>query len=317
MNEPRKHHYLPKFYLRNFASVDEKLMQADRTGRVFGTSVDDAGAIKDFHRLDYEDADEFAFEKGLASLEGVLAALLSRVLSSDRISETDRETVVFFAAHLRMRVPPVHKHVERLLQSAVRSSLHLLERQGALPSRPEGLDDSWSDSVNILIANWKCLEMMFRLAADEDHLAFLSGMHISLLRAPSDSYFLTSDQPVSIFEPYDTDQYAASYSPAVEFTLPLSAKLALQFRRAQMPQRGTIEASDITSDGVNEINRRTVIMADRWVFSTGKLSDLSSMVAGLAGQFAGFKNDVMNAGGDFFLINRTIPVLPAEAYRPR
>ena len=47
MNTPRKHHYLPKFYLKEFSSNDRNLMQIDKaTGHTAICAVNDLATIR-------------------------------------------------------------------------------------------------------------------------------------------------------------------------------------------------------------------------------------------------------------------------------
>jgi hypothetical protein len=52
-DQPRKHHYLPQFYLKGFADKNGRFWQCDRRGaKLVGVNVSKAGAEKDYHRFD-------------------------------------------------------------------------------------------------------------------------------------------------------------------------------------------------------------------------------------------------------------------------
>ena len=70
-------------------------------------------------------------------------------------------------ALLRVRIPAFKAHIDAFLRQVVRSVGLIMERKGELPAVPKGLEDVLRvENLSISIANWKCLEYMFKLAAD-------------------------------------------------------------------------------------------------------------------------------------------------------
>jgi hypothetical protein len=75
MSSPRKHHFLPQFYLRGFSTNRDGIFQIEKQqGRYYGCKIKDIAAIRDYHKLDgKETSDPQYFEKKLAELEGIQA----------------------------------------------------------------------------------------------------------------------------------------------------------------------------------------------------------------------------------------------------
>lgn len=86
MAEPRKHHYLPQFYLRRFSDNGTSIFQIEKQGmRAYMCSIHDAAAIRDYHTLDQPDhPNPQAVEKMLAEAERTMADALNKTIERGR-----------------------------------------------------------------------------------------------------------------------------------------------------------------------------------------------------------------------------------------
>jgi hypothetical protein len=76
---PRKHHFVPQFYLRGFTGDNDQLFVVDRPSeKTFRTSPKNVAAERDFNRVDVEGLAPDAIEKALADFEGKVAPALER-----------------------------------------------------------------------------------------------------------------------------------------------------------------------------------------------------------------------------------------------
>lgn len=314
MSEPRKHHFLPQFYLRGF-SVDRRgLYQIEKkTAKYYGCQIKDIAAIKDFHKLDYEDAkDPNALEKALAQIEGEYAEHLATFLAEGLANEHARLYTVQLLALLRIRVPAFKRHIEASYQSSIRKVAELMEREGKFPVPPAGLEETLKiKNLKIEIMNWKCLEIMFNLAADEKHLDPLYRMRTTLMHAPFGTSFITSDQPVSLYHPTaaKSPYGVGPDTPGIEISLPLCSRTLLFLDHV----RGPHTTRTATTDEVNELNRRTVAMAQEYVFA-GEFPELYvDIVRREKGTRSGFIFDDLDHGEGLLQVHRFIPVGPRMA----
>ena len=313
MSEPRKHHYLPQFYLREFSLDGRGIFQINkRTGRFYGAQIKDTAAIRDFHEIDGDDVeDPQALEKKLAQVEGALAQGLGPLASEGLTNAEARSAAIQFLALMRLRVPAVKAHIVKHLEATVRATAKILERQGNFPKPPDGLEKLLKvDSLQISIANWKCLEQMFRMAVEPDVLAILKGMRGTLYKAPFGTSFITSDQPVAFFHSGEGLPFGygvGPITPGVEITLPMSSRLLLHLENTKLSDTEVLA----TTDQVNEFNRRTIVMADTYIFASQAPEKVASALAPLASTFAGFRHESIEAGGGFLQLNRCLPVLPS------
>ena len=312
MVQPRKHHYLPQFYLRGFSHDQRAIFQIEKaTGHYYGCQIKDTAAIRDFHEIDSDSTeDPYALEKSLARLEGELAEHLRLFLSDGVLNEAALAEVVGLLSMLRMRVPPVKYHIERSLASTIRATAKAMERAGKLPKPPPGLEDALSiDNLSISIMNWKCLELMFGMATSPDILNILGRMRATLYRVPAGLFFVTSDQPVALYHPTARPSDPYGVGPAlrdVEITLPLTSQALLKLDH----EPGAHCEKLATADEMKEFNRRTIIMAHNYVFVGEQPDRIAHQVLQFRSVFAGFRFDDVRAGSQFFQLHRFIAVHP-------
>lgn len=313
--EPRKHHYLPQFYLKCFSVDGHGIFQVEkRHGRFYGCQIKDIAAIRDYHELDGEDtSDRYALEKALSRDEAVQAEHLREVLASGISSELALGNIVQLLAIMRMRVPAVKEHINRSYASTVRASALVMQRSGRLPKPPPGLEDKLKvENLAISVHNWKCLEVMFRMGTSDRVLSGLARMRATLLRAPFGERFLTSDQPVAVYHPtrWKGSYGAGPETPGSEVSFPLSSRALLLLDHQPYGH----EERTATSAEVQEFNRRTVVMADQYVF-IGEAPDHALKATINAGQmFAGFRFDSLDDGKGFLQVHGFTPVGPAPLH---
>ncbi len=316
MSEPRKHHYLPQFYLRVFSANGRSIYQIEKHGgRAYVSAIRDTAAIRDYHELDspgFEDPN--AVEKRLAQVEAQLAEGLAHVLQDGIATPETHARLIQLVALLRVRVPAFKAHIDASMRNVVRSVELMMERKGQLPPAPKGFEDVLRmEDLEITISNWKCLEFMFKIAADPHLFNLLAAMRPTVLRAPPGALFLTCDQPVAVFHPTasPTDAYGVGLTdPATEVSVPLSCRVLLFLSWTTEPAADR----DATMDEVVEFNRRTVIMADSLVFASEPSQWPVETVARYSHCSAGMALDLLDAGDELFHLARFRPVMRQDCY---
>lgn len=209
-------------------------------------------------------------------------------------------------------IPAMKSHIETFMREYVRSTGKMLQDLGKMPAPPKGLEEILKfDNLQINIANWKCLELMFQGADNEEAMACMARMRASIFQAPIGTEFITGDQPVSLFHPTitATDPVGVGIvSDGVEITLPLSKNKLLRLDHEQGPDKEVIA----TADQMIEFNRRTIVMANRFIYAGYCNDDLVQRVHGEKDSFAGFVFDTLSDGENFMQVHRFIPVGPAR-----
>src|SRR5215475_10873872 len=117
MSEPRKHHYLPQFYLRGFSAKERAVCHIEKNGgRSYTSSIRVTAAIRDYHELDNPGFDDpNALEKRLAQVETHLAEGLARVIRCGIDTPETHSSLIQLVALLRVRVPAFKAHIDAFL----------------------------------------------------------------------------------------------------------------------------------------------------------------------------------------------------------
>lgn len=311
MSRPRKHHFLPQFYLRGFSEDQNSLYQIRKmTGESVGCRIKDIAAIRDFHEIDADDVeDPLALEKQLATVESQMSKFLSDLLQDGLNNGRALVETIGFVSLLRMRVPAVKRHIEESLGETVRTAAEIMERQGKLPPPPPGLEDALRvANLKITISNWKCMELMFGMASNPDVLNIMCNMQATLFRAASGS-FITSDQPVALYHEDKTSPYGVGpATPGVEISVPLTSAALLRLTHSEAED----EERSATAEEVAEFNRRTIVMAEEYLYAGSKPAEIGDKAVLLKDTSAGFTFDMLRTGREAVQIQRCIPVYPAD-----
>jgi hypothetical protein len=314
MAQPRKHHYIPQFYLRGFSLDQRSIFQIEKaTGKYYSCQIKDTAAIRDFHEIDSASVqDPNILEKSLAEIESKLADQL-RVFLKEGISNAyTLSATIDLLSQLRMRIPAVKQHIEQSMTTNIRAAAEMLERTGELPKPPPGLEDILRvENLEISVMNWKCLEIMFEMAASRDILKILGHMRATLYRSTQEEFFVTCDQPVALLHPTIRANNQYGVGPAlkgVEISLPLSDSALIKLDHETGPHSEKMA----TAAEVKEFNRRTFVMAQNYVFTGKQPGLISQQSASLRNIFAGFRYDDLSPKGQRFQIHRFTGVPPMD-----
>lgn len=308
MSTPRKHHFLPQFYLRGF-SVDRRGIYQVRSadGAFHGCAIKDVGALRDFHELDGDDHDDpAAFERALAQVEAQQSSIVQQALCVGGEGDIYHGGLVDFVAVMRMRVPAIKAHVEESLKSEIRARFILMEKHGLLPERPAPLKDVKLDAFKFTVMNWKCLDLMFRMGASEKNVALLKNMRMTLFRAPFGERFVTSDQPVAVYHPSESEG-VGTRTPGAEVTLPLSSRALLRLDNVPGEHATTIARSA----DVAEFNRRTMAMAQSFIYCGESPERVAAAIPPRNGRSPGFHFKSVYDGRGFLQAHTVVAVGPA------
>lgn len=157
---PRKHHFVPQFYLRGFVGKKDQLFVIDRSSRkTFRTAPKNVAAERDFNRIDVEGMDPNAIEKALAEFEGNVAPALERVKTAKSLAnKEDRDAVIHLICALAIRNPrqraAINDFIGELAQRVAEVGLETKERwEGQVAQmKAAGI---WDDSSNVSYEDMK------------------------------------------------------------------------------------------------------------------------------------------------------------------
>ena len=236
-NEKKRHHFISITYLNKFA---------DTEGKVFAYRKDDPetalhlrpDAIA-FERYYYSQPlpaggrDNNTFENFFGTIESTWNPLAVRLCSSAAANFTSSEFVDLFTflILMRVRVPAARDMVEAMLAEQVKATTRLLDQQGKLPPKPEGLDDDILDHLSVAIDPHMSLRAMPDLARGFGNL--LDRLGFEVLHNKTDVSLLTSDNPVVCFDPTAPEGRVLPYQVrpphgSIELLFPIDAETVLR-----------------------------------------------------------------------------------------
>ena len=322
MAAPKKHHFIPQFYLRRFADRRENFWLYRKTADSKGipTKVSDAGAENHFHTLDWSiwgqlADDQSTLETKLSGIEGEQATMLRAVLDLHEEIDFHEEALAQFTTMMWHRVPNYKRSMEAMLSKVLSHTGRAMLKAGRFPPPPEELrqmiEEKDGDVFHPVIANWKLLEMMFTQLCDTPIPRILMGMNAKLVQPESlDHFFIIGDAPVSLYD----DQWDSLSStgvgfatPTVEVTMPLSSSAMLVFRHDRK-----LPPTTLTAAQVSHYNQRTIISAEKSIHALRSCGSLAADIQRLSDQRAGREDFSLPRENVRLFISRNRPVTPDQ-----
>ena len=151
MSEPRRHHYVPAFYLSQFATPTERdgrLRVFDRTsGRVYGSSPDGVAHARDFYQVE-SDKGGNVVEKAFADLEGKCAPILTTLNQQGRIPNAeDLGTLLSIVAFQAVRIPGVRNKFQKFRSDLMMRILAMsASDKEVLRNEALAINPNWTDA---------------------------------------------------------------------------------------------------------------------------------------------------------------------------
>jgi hypothetical protein len=283
---PRNHHYVPQFYLKQFARDPSNpvLFVVDLKGRrTFSTNPRNVAASRDFNRLDVEGVEPGALERGYAAFEGKVDDALGRITKARSIAgEEDLIAILNFATLLAVRNPRLRATMGDFMARVSKGALEIMlstPERWAVTQRQmleagvrtdqlsyEQMKDFFErDEYDITFDRETHIRM--ELESFEDVLPYFIKRKWRLLRTERrrDS-FITCDHPICNVwvEPQSTSfLHGPGYgSPNSEVLFPLTSALALVGRFD-----GVASEDDVGSEYVAAYNSTVATFAERQVYA--------------------------------------------------
>lgn len=303
--QKKRHHYVPVTYLNRFT---------DAAGRVFAYRKD--GPQKPLHLRPSEIAferyyysqplpdggqDNNRLEDAFSEVESTWPGIVDDL--SLRRDLGDRMSRLFeFIGLLRVRGPAARDPVELYLAHFARRKMLALTANGRLPPLPAGLD---FDDIVISIDPHQSIHAMVQMLQGFAIIWESTGLQV--VHNTTDEPFITSDNPVVVFDPSVPDEQVLPYTVRpphgrVELLLPISDRVLLR-GSSEVPilRRGDrLSHKEMTSRAeVRRVNRFVARFGYRFVFANH--GGLEALVAKHAAVSPTIRFDVVPAGdgGEF------------------
>lgn len=281
MSDHKRQHWLPDTYLGAWCDPDPS---KQNPGRVYRYGKD--GCYRDYRppsRIFTVDdlytvpgADggrNLETEHALTRLEDRFSRLRDgRLVRGQPLSDEDRRDLIWFVAALRNRSPAMHSHharfKDRILEIAESTEAALKamspERRHDAMSGMRTLSSPGDKTNSISLDDFRKEAAAPFGAYLPRHIVIEAGMlermRVAVLRAPGPETLITSDRPVSWWDP--TDPPPNPVRPLglgcrnIEVTVPLTPLLCARISHHRGP-----DYLDLDVDEVDEINMRTLYRA--------------------------------------------------------
>ena len=297
--ENQNHHYVPQFLLRKFAFDSRNFCNAfdiEQNKWLKPKHVRKLAAELNFYSLDHlPDENKHILEVTLSKNERDTSLVLQKIWSSQAISAEEESNLAIFIALMNLRTPKSLKRIELMLKVShkQRIDLHInnLRRNSNDPSKiPVALHPlienktyvekilpyEKAEDLNISIKRPGVLQFLTSDVVLETANLFLQGRTWTFLQNQTQFPFVTTDNPVTIFnpnyKPIPGHGHGILSSNKAEVYFPLSPKICLCISHGK---RESIYQELSSEDRVREINKRVIENADKTIISRDKF-DLDS-----------------------------------------
>jgi len=296
MGIKKRHHYIPKFYLEGFIEAHHRpylWVYEKGNARIIKATPADIAVEKhyfSFFTLSGE-KDSDTLENAMAEIERDSAPVFKKIVQEQSLSKKDRAYFATFLTFMMVRVPNFRKNIEN-------AAGELMKRVAIVcASNREGFEammkrfekdtgkkiDMPVEQVRKSILNGKYdikADPQFSLAIALSNVRELTNiffrMKWAFIKATEEYEFLTGDNPLFYCDP--TRDRNSLYGVGllnknVEVTFPISKDLALF-----ASWKGKEVYIQAKNKMVKDINRRTVLAALRFVFSSERSDGINKLV---------------------------------------
>jgi hypothetical protein len=295
----KRHHYVPRFHLANFATVDSQrhIYQYFKDGRSpVRASVKDVGCEKGFYSLPKPDdekiLDHEIIEKPLAVFDKWGSKAINHLLSKRHLGNGGLEVFCQYVATLVVRTPACYSRAEQMLIPDGQEIFERIVKYNAefrtnLEAEFVGKGEmtqnefkSFLDSVangRASITPTRFAILQCCLTQIEEIANTIRNMNwFYLIPKEQTDEFIISDQPAFYCDPvHNRNSGVGLATSTVELIIPLSKKMCAIGFRADAAKEAFHE---IPSELVNEINRRSMISAENFVFASKLDSEMKTDV---------------------------------------
>lgn len=297
MAEKKKHHEIPRFYLKEFATPkDEILWVYDmKEGTVRASRVGDTAFQKHLYSVTLEDGSRLTeIEDLLSKIESDAAPVLRRFMAGEKIRGQDRAKLASFFSIMFVRTDAFRQQFAEAMVKMNQVTMNFTGRHDrAFKSFIEGYvakngplssteqekfrEAMLSDQSKLAVTvdkDWTLLS----LGAHDKIVEVIYDMEWSLIFAHDAQCFITSDNPVvrEVFSRNRHPFYGGGFTdPNIEVSFPLSPKLCwLGHWNKEMPKIGPI-----SKQATKETNSLRAMYARRFLYSNERDGGISRLAA--------------------------------------
>lgn len=285
--EPKKHHYIQQSYLRGFQYGNNKTPQIvvytkdEALQEPYISAIKDTACEKDFHKIKIEDSyDRNTVEELLSRIESVVIQNIHKVIDNKQILDENKELLAIMILLMKARVPQNIKAFQKTFERMLETIAEIKFSQNKM-----GLPGTFKDNFRLTVNNNLPISQMLKSITNEKAVSLIMSMNFSLVKALDNYPFVCSDAPVSYYcKNYNSGRGVGLSTPDIEIFLPLDKSFGLICTRKNIPAY-----KDLSKDEVAQLNRRTVITAEKYIFSSIKESYIKELIEKNKNCFSGIR----------------------------
>ena len=258
--DKRKQHYVPRFYLKQFADENKKLIAFDfKQGALIEKPVYYATQCY----KDYFYGEDGVWENRLADMEGKWSASVYKAIKGEKLNQQDITYLKEFVLFQRQRTSAENdrslKEREDILIESAKSIYHnkgwLFDQKAEDYCRARAQEEV-SPAENVEIAT--------RMKK------YIDDLDVLIVRYDTREHLITSDSPVIVLNPFLKIRGFGYGDIGVAFLLPLSPRTLLILYDGTLFKKYTkiIYHDSTDSDEVEIINKYELIQAERMAYSS-------------------------------------------------
>jgi hypothetical protein len=248
-NEPKNHHFIPRFYLEKFTSkdADQVVWTYDTKGnRAWARSPDNTAIEKHLYSVTMADGcHNTSIEEHFSKIESKATPILDKLIECEKLSDLERVNFAIFLAIMYVRTDAFRQNYaeleasflslknHRIASSKRLFEAHMRKYQEAVGALSEDeindLKDGMLNPQKFSITLSKKLTLK-ALGAYESLSPFFYEMNWTVLTTSSPRYFITSDNPVALLIPpkkINPFYHGGLSDSNIELTFPLSSQTCL------------------------------------------------------------------------------------------
>ena len=281
MNEPKRHHYLPQFYLKNFCKNDF-LWIYDRDNNEYRqqTPINTAVKKKYYTAIGPDGKSHNEIESVLANIEDKTKHIIEKINRKYSIDLEDKCILAIFMAFLYVRVPEFEMEINELTEKFLKrynklvipneKQAEIVIKQFAKTKDQENLSPKKmlnfvrNENYRIKVPRQHSLRTMYFLAR-EFPLIFIQ-MDWQFWYSSKNSSFITSDNPFVVTRPQNYNGPYGIGTKGAKKLVPLNQKVCLV-----MCDKGeSVINRQVSSKDVRSVNGLIALECNRFLISKDK-----------------------------------------------
>jgi hypothetical protein len=280
--DPRRHHYVPRFYLRRFADEDQLArVRLEKPGDHDVANVNDVAVMKDLYTtVDIDIGETVAVERLLGVLDGLAAGAMARLALGVLFppQQQDRLNFGLWLSMLHVRGPDTRRTMEMIADQAMKLQMSLVRDEESARAHLRGDDGAEPDDETVQALLDSVADMdTWEIAPHQNDLVknmlqiglqaspFFIGRRWAVVKFPEKGLVLT-DKPLVMYQKPENRSgwMGVGIGTADELWLPLDRSTALILHTEKGVADIVIDAP--LGHGVDDFNQAVVGQAYREVY---------------------------------------------------